>query len=114
MREVSDYLNQAEEDLNIAKERLKMRDYEWVQTRVQLCVINAFKALIEYKGGRHRSNTVAGLLNEAQLICDIPTDVCQAANAVDSKTSMPSERICKFLTLQAEMVLGWVMSTLGY
>lgn len=114
MREVSDYLNQAEEELNIAKERLKMKDYEWVQTRVQLCVVNALKALIEYKGSRHRSNTIAGLLNEAQLICDIPTDVYHAANAVDSKTTMPSERICKYLTLQAEMVLGWVMTMLGY
>lgn len=109
-----DFLNQAEENLNIAKEKLKMKDYTWVQTRSQMCVINALKSLIEYKGTHHRSNTVTGLLNELQIICDIPIEVSMAANAVDKKTSMPSERISKFITLQAEMVLGWVMSMVGY
>lgn len=110
----NDFLNQAEEDLNIAREKLKMKDYTWVQTRAQMCVINALKSLIEYKGTHHRSNTVTGLLNELQMLCDIPTEVSMAANAVDNKISMPGERISKFITLQAEMVLGWVMGMLGY
>ncbi|MEW6097526.1 MAG: HEPN domain-containing protein [bacterium] len=114
MQGPGDYLNQAEGDLNIAKENLKMKDYTWVQTRSQLCVINALKALIEYKGTHHRSNTIAGLLNEVQMVCDIPNEVYRAANAVDKKTSMPSDRISKFIILQAELVLGWVMSMLGY
>jgi len=114
MRGAGDYLNQAEEELNTAKERLKLKDYDWVYTRSQLCVINALKALIEYRGVHHRSNTILGLLNELQLLCDLPTEVSQAANAVNSKTNMPSERISKFITLQAEMVLGWVMSMMGY
>jgi len=114
MREAGDFLNQAEEELNAAKERLKLKDYEWVCTRSQLCVINAFKALIEYRGVHYRSNTLPGLLNELQALVDIPLDISQAANAVNSKTPMPSERISKFITLQAEMVLGWVMSMMGY
>ncbi|MEW6609067.1 MAG: HEPN domain-containing protein [bacterium] len=109
-----DYLNQAEEELNIAKERLKMKDYDWTLTRAQLSLINAFKALIDYKGSRHRSNTLTGLLNEVQIVCDIPTDICQAINAVNTKMSMPSERIARFVTMQAETVLGWVMSMMGY
>ncbi len=112
--EVGDYLNQAEDNLNTAKEKLKTKEYDWVQSRAQMCVINALKSLIEYKGIHHRTNTITGLLNEVQLIYDIPSDVCMAANAVDKKTSMPSERISKFITLQAEMVLGWVMNMVGY
>lgn len=107
-------LHQAEQDLNNAKERLKQKDYDWVFTRSQLCIINALKALIEYRGTHYRSNTITGLLNEAQGVCDIPTEICQAIGAVSTKTSMPSERISKFITLQTEMVLGWVMSMLGY
>ncbi|MFH1563587.1 MAG: HEPN domain-containing protein [Nitrospirota bacterium] len=114
MRGAIDYLTQAEEDLNIAKEKIKTKNYDWVITRAQLCVINAFKALIEYKAGHHRSNTISGILNELSAICDIPTEICQSVNAVSSKTPMPSERICKFVTLQAEMVLGWVSSMMGY
>ncbi len=114
MQGAGDYLNQAEEDLNIAKVKVKTKEYEWVITRAQLCITNAFKALIEYKGVRHRSNTIPGLLNELAATCDIPTEVCQAVNAVSNKTPMPSERICRFIILQAEMVLGWVSSTMGY
>jgi len=114
MQGPADYLEQAEGDLNIAKEKLKSKDYEWVQMRSQLCVINALKALIEYKGIHHRSNTIPSLLNEVQMKCEIPTEIYMAATAVDKKTNMPSERISKFITLQAEMVLGWVMSMMGY
>lgn len=60
----SDWLAQAENDLEHAKKSLKMRDYNWSCFASQQSAEKAIKALYDFLGGEGWGHTIVKLLKE--------------------------------------------------
>jgi HEPN domain-containing protein len=79
----SDWLNQAEGDLQHAVNALKSADYDWSCFAAQQAAEKAVRGLILSKGGEGWGHSVTRLLRDLSELEDIPDTLIKAAMRLD-------------------------------
>jgi HEPN domain-containing protein len=116
MMKSSELLEQAEAALEAARENLMSRNYKWASGRARNSVEAGLKAVIEYHGKSFTKTNINSLIHELNMIDKMPEEVIIAAKAVaDMEPHVTTnEKFCRIIIDHAEVVLRWVMKTMGY
>ncbi|MFH1098202.1 MAG: HEPN domain-containing protein [Candidatus Desantisbacteria bacterium] len=116
MTKSGELLDQAEAALETARANLETRNYEWAFGRARNSIEFGLKAVMEYYGKSFTKTSITGLIHELKITIQIPEDIIIAAkSAADMEGhAINNERFCRMAITHADIVLKWVMQTMGY
>ncbi len=106
-------LNDAEEDIKSAEECIGRKNFEWAIHRTKLGAQKVLCALIQYNGGIVREKMCTKLLEKMQDKYTVPIEIQNAAEEIDQKIFMCTERIARRSLLQAKRILRWAKKVGG-
>jgi len=79
----SDWLKQAERDVQSAENSAAAGFHEWAAFAAQQCAEKAAKALVESLHGSVRGHSITGILQQIPASLGVPADVLDAARELD-------------------------------
>ncbi|MBI4753409.1 HEPN domain-containing protein [Candidatus Desantisbacteria bacterium] len=116
MTKSGELVDQAEQALESARANLETKNYEWAFGRARNSIEFGLKAVLEYYGKSFTKSSITGLIHELKNTSQIPEDIIVAAkSAADMEGhAVNNERFCRMAITHADIVLKWVLKTMGY
>jgi len=116
MTKSGELLDQAEQAIETARANLETKNYEWAFGRARNSIECGLKAVLEYYGKSFTKSSITGLIHELKNTIQMPEDIIIAAkSAADMEGhAVNNERFCRMAITHADIVLKWVLKTMGY